>query len=212
MTRGIIGRKLGMTQVYSQEGDVLPVTVIEAGPCAVVQKKTLENDGYDALQLGFSQKKNNKINKPLGGHLKKHKVSPYAYLKEFKIEKIDDYQEGEKITVDVFNAGDFVDVTGISKGKGFTGVVKRWGFRGGPGAHGSMFHRAPGSIGASAYPSRVFKGRKMPGRLGGDTVTVQNIQVVEVMPEENLILVKGAVPGSRNGIVIIRSSIKKRSD
>jgi large subunit ribosomal protein L3 len=212
MTRGIIGRKLGMTQVYSQEGDVLPVTVIEAGPCAVVQKKTLENDGYDALQLGFSQKKNNKINKPLGGHLKKHKVSPYAYLKEFKIEKVDDYQEGEKITVDVFNAGDFVDVTGISKGKGFTGVVKRWGFRGGPGAHGSMFHRAPGSIGASAYPSRVFKGRKMPGRLGGDTVTVQNIQVVEVRPEENLILVKGAVPGSRNGVVIIRSSIKKRTD
>ena len=166
MTRGIIGRKLGMTQVYSQEGDVLPVTVIEAGPCAVVQKKTLGNDGYNALQLGFSQKKKNKINKPLEGHLKKHKASPYGYLKEFRVEKVDDYQEGEKITVDAFNAGDFVDVTGISKGKGFAGVVKRWGFKGGPGAHGSMFHRAPGSIGASAYPSRVFKGRKMPGRLG----------------------------------------------
>ncbi|MFA4909558.1 MAG: 50S ribosomal protein L3 [Desulfobacteria bacterium] len=209
MTRGIIGRKLGMTQVYSQEGDVLPVTVIEAGPCAVVQKKTLGNDGYNALQLGFSQKKKNKINKPLEGHLKKHKSSPYGYLKEFRVEKVDDYQEGEKITVDAFNAGDFVDVTGISKGKGFAGVVKRWGFKGGPGAHGSMFHRAPGSIGASAYPSRVFKGRKMPGRLGGDRVTVQNIKVIEVRPEENLILLKGAVPGSRNGVVIIRSSIKK---
>jgi len=209
MTRGIIGRKLGMTQVYSQEGDVLPVTVIEAGPCAVVQKKTLGNDGYNALQLGFSQKKKNKINKPLEGHLKKHKASPYGYLKEFRVEKVDDYQEGEKITVDAFNAGDFVDVTGISKGKGFAGVVKRWGFKGGPGAHGSMFHRAPGSIGASAYPSRVFKGRKMPGRLGGDRVTVQNIKVIEVRPEENLILLKGAVPGFRNGVVIIRSSIKK---
>lgn len=212
MSRGIIGRKLGMTQVYSQEGDVLPVTVIEAGPCAVIQKKTLVNDGYNALQLGFSQKKKNKINKPLEGHLKKHKASPYGYLKEFKVEKVDDYQEGEKITVDVFNAGDFVDVTGISKGKGFAGVVKRWGFRGGPGAHGSMFHRAPGSIGASAYPSRVFKGKKMPGRLGGDRVTVQNIQVIEVKPNENLILLKGAVPGSRNGVVIIRSSVKKRND
>ncbi|MBI4621204.1 MAG: 50S ribosomal protein L3 [Desulfobacterales bacterium] len=212
MTRGIIGRKLGMTQVYSQEGDVLPVTVIEAGPCAVVQKKTLGNDGYNALQLGFSQKKKNKINKPLEGHLKKHKANPYGYLKEFRVEKVDDYQEGDKITVDAFNAGDFVDVTGISKGKGFAGVVKRWGFKGGPGAHGSMFHRAPGSIGASAYPSRVFKGRKMPGRLGGDRVTVQNIKVVEVMPEENLILLKGAIPGSRNGVVIIRSSIKKRND
>jgi len=209
MTRGIIGRKLGMTQVYSQEGDVLPVTVIEAGPCTVVQKKTLGSDGYDALQLGFSQKKKNKINKPLEGHLKKHKASPYGYLKEFRVEKVDDYQEGEKITVDAFNAGDFVDVTGISKGKGFAGVVKRWGFKGGPGAHGSMFHRAPGSIGASAYPSRVFKGRKMPGRLGGDRVTVQNIKVIEVRPEENLILLKGAVPGFRNGVVIIRSSIKK---
>ncbi|HCX90915.1 MAG: 50S ribosomal protein L3 [Deltaproteobacteria bacterium CG12_big_fil_rev_8_21_14_0_65_43_10] len=209
MTRGIIGRKLGMTQVYSQEGDVLPVTVIEAGPCTVVQKKTLGSDGYDALQLGFSQKKKNKINKPLEGHLKKHKAGLYGYLKEFRVEKVDDYQEGEKITVDAFNAGDFVDVTGISKGKGFAGVVKRWGFKGGPGAHGSMFHRAPGSIGASAYPSRVFKGRKMPGRLGGDRVTVQNIKVIEVRPEENLILLKGAVPGFRNGVVIIRSSIKK---
>lgn len=212
MTRGIIGRKLGMTQVYSQEGDVLPVTVIEAGPCAVVQKKTLGNDGYNALQLGFSQKKKNKINKPLEGHLKKHKASPYGYLKEFRVEKVDNYQEGEKITVDAFNAGDFVDVTGISKGKGFAGVIKRWGFKGGPGSHGSMFHRAPGSIGASAYPSRVFKGRKMPGRLGGDRVTVQNIQVIEVRPNENLILLKGAVPGSRNGVVIIRSSVKKRND
>lgn len=212
MSRGIIGRKLGMTQVYSQEGDVLPVTVIEAGPCAVVQKKTLGNDGYNALQLGFYQKKKNKISKPLEGHLKKHKAIPHVYLKEFKVEKIDDYQEGETITVDVFNAGDFVDVTGISKGKGFAGVVKRWGFRGGPGAHGSMFHRAPGSIGASAYPSRVFKGRKMPGHLGGDRVTVQNIQVIEVRPDENLILLKGAVPGSRNGVVIIRSSIKKKND
>ncbi|MFH2011783.1 MAG: 50S ribosomal protein L3 [Pseudomonadota bacterium] len=212
MYKGIIGRKLGMTQIYSQEGDVLPVTVVEAGPCTVVQKKTLGNDGYNALQLGFSQKKKNKINKPLEGHYSKHTANPHAHLKEFRVEEVEEYQEGEKITVDIFNAGDFVDVTGTSKGKGFAGVIKRWGFRGGPGAHGSMFHRAPGSIGASAYPSRVFKGRKMPGRLGGDRVTVQNIQVVEVRPDENLILLKGAVPGSRNGVVIIRSSIKKRNN
>ncbi|MDY6854833.1 MAG: 50S ribosomal protein L3 [Thermodesulfobacteriota bacterium] len=210
MVKGIIGRKLGMTQIFSESGNVLPVTVIEAGPCIVVQKKTLDNDGYSVLQLGYSEKKVKRLNKPLNGHFKRHNAIPCVYLKEFEFNNIDDYKEGDRITVDnMFNAGDFVDVTGMSKGKGFAGVVKRWGFRGGPSGHGSMFHKAPGSIGASATPSRVFKGRKMPGRLGGKRVTVQNIEVVEVKPNKNVILLKGAVPGSRNGIIIIKSSVKK---
>jgi large subunit ribosomal protein L3 len=212
MVKGIIGRKLGMTQVFSDDGNVLPVTVIEAGPCIVVQKKTLDNDGYNVLQLGYSEKKVKRLNKPLKGHFKKHNATPCAYLKEFGVDNIEDYQEGDSITIDMFNAGDFVDVTGVSKGKGFAGVVKRWGFRGGPGGHGSMFHKSPGSIGASATPSRVFKGRKMPGRLGGKRVTVQNIQVVEVKPDKNIILLKGAVPGSQNGIITIKSSVKKRNN
>ena len=207
---GIIGRKIGMTQIYSEKGDVFPVTVVESGPCVIVQKKTLKNDGYNALQLGFSEKKIQKLNKPLKGHFGKHNAISCAYLKEFRVEKIDDFEEGQKITVDILKPGDFVDVTGASKGKGFAGVVKRWGFRGGPGGHGSNFHKAPGSMGASATPSRVLKGRKLPGRYGGNRVTVQNIQVLEVRPNENLILLKGAVPGSKNGIVTISNSIKKR--
>lgn len=210
MDKGIIGRKLGMTQVYSEDGNVLPVTAVESGPCIVVQKKTLENDGYKALQLGFSEKKRQRVNKPLEGHFKKCDATPCSYLKEFRVENVDDYQEGQKLTVDIFEPGDFVDVTGTSKGKGFAGVIKRWGFSGGPAGHGSNFHRAPGSIGQSATPARVFKGRKMPGRLGGYKVTVQNIQVVEVKTDKNLILLKGAIPGCRNGIVTIRSSVKKR--
>jgi len=210
MHKAIIGRKIGMTQAYSERGEVLPVTVVESTYCVVVQKKTLEIDGYSALKLGFSEKKMSKLNKPMQGYFKKYNVVPCAYLKEFRVEKAEDYQEGQEVTVDIFDAGDFVDVTGASKGKGFAGVVKRWGFRGGPGGHGSNFHRAPGSIGQSATPARVFKGRKMPGRFGGRRVTVQNIQVVEVKTDENLILLKGAIPGGRNGIVTIRSSVKKR--
>lgn len=210
MAKGIMGRKIGTTQVYSEEGDMLPVTVVEGGPCVVVQKKTLERDGYNALQLGFSEKRINRLSKPMQGHFEKHNSIPCAHLKEFRVDDIDSYQEGQKITVDIFEVGDLVDVTGTSKGKGFTGVVKRWGFRGGPGAHGSMFHKAPGSIGASATPSRVFKGKKMPGRHGGKKVTVQNIRVVEVRPNENVILLKGAIPGCRNGIVTIKSSVKNK--
>jgi len=209
---GIIGRKIGMTQIYSEKGDVFPVTVVESGPCVIVQKKTLDNDGYNALQLGFSEKKVQKVNKPLNGHFRKHNAISCAYLKEFRVEDVDGFEEGQKITVDILKPGDFVDVTGTSKGKGFAGVIKRWGFSGGPGGHGSNFHRAPGSMGASATPSRVLKGRKLPGRLGGDKVTVQNIQVLEVRPNENLILLKGAVPGCKNGIVTIRNSIKKREN
>ena len=211
MAKGIMGRKIGITQVYSEEGDVVPVTVVEAGPCVVVQKKTVERDGYNALQLGFSEKQERKLNKPEQGHFKKHNTIPCKYLKEFRVEDIGVYEEGQKITVDIFENGDFVDVTGTSKGKGFQGVVKRWGFGGGPAGHGSMFHRAPGSIGASATPSRVFKGKKMPGRLGGKKVTVQNIRVVDVRPDENVILLKGAVPGCKNGIVTIKNSVKKRA-
>ena len=212
MVKGIYGRKLGMTQVFSESGNVLPVTVIEAGPCIVVQKKTLDNDGYNVLQLGYFEKKEKRLNKPQKGHFKRHNATPCVYLKEFEVDNIEDYKEGDRIVVDMFKPGDFVDVTGVSKGKGFAGVVKRWGFSGGPAAHGSMFHKSPGSIGASATPSRVFKGRKMPGRLGGKRVTVQNIQVVEVKPDKNIILLKGAVPGSRNGIITIKSSVKKRSN
>ena len=212
MVKGIFGRKLGMTQVFSESGNVLPVTVIEAGPCIVVQKKTLDNDGYNVLQLGYFEKKEKRLNKPQKGHFKRHNATPCVYLKEFEVDNIEDYKEGDRIVVDMFKPGDFVDVTGVSKGKGFAGVVKRWGFSGGPAAHGSMFHKSPGSIGASATPSRVFKGRKMPGRLGGKRVTVQNIQVVEVKPDKNIILLKGAVPGSRNGIITIKSSVKKRSN
>ena len=194
MDKGIIGRKIGMTQIYSDEGDVVPATVVESGPCIVVQKKTFEKDGYSALQLGFSHKKVSRMTKPLLGHFKKHDAAPCAYLKEFKLEKAEDYEEGQRITVDIFKVGDFVDVTGVSKGKGFAGVVKRWGFGGGPSGHGSNFHRAPGSIGQSATPSRVLKGRKMPGRLGGRRVTVQNIEVVAVKPEQNLVLLRVLSP------------------
>ena len=209
MIKGIIGRKLDMTQIYSEYGNVVPVTLVEAGPCVVVQKKTLKKDSYSALQLGFAEKKLHRVNKPLQGHYEKHNAVPCYFLKEFKVEENNEFEEGQKINADIFQAGEFVDVTGTSKGKGFAGVVKRWGFGGGPKSHGSNFHRAPGSMGASATPARVMKGRKLPGRMGGNRVTVQNIEVVEVKPEQNLILLKGAIPGSKKGIITIKSSIKK---
>ena len=210
MIQGIIGRKLGMTQIYSEYGDALPVTLVEAGPCVVVQKKTMKNDGYIALQLGFAEKKLHRVNKPIQGHYEKHNAVPCYFLKEFRVDESDEYEEGQKINIDIFKPGDIVDVTGTSKGKGFAGVVKRWGFGGGPKSHGSNFHRAPGSMGASATPARVMKGRKLPGRMGGNRVTVQNIKVVEVKPEQNLILLKGAIPGCKKGIITIKSSIKNR--
>ncbi len=210
MTRGILGEKLGMTQVFDEEGNAIPVTVIKAGPCTVVQKKVSNKDGYNAIQLGYGAIKPKKANRPLKGHFDKAKVGPVAHLREFRLEKPDEYEVGQEIKVDIFKPGDVVDVTGTSRGKGFAGAIKRWGFHRGPMSHGSKYHRGPGSLGASADPSRVLKGRKMPGRMGGEKTTVQNIKVVKVDPDRNLLLVKGAVPGARGSIVAIRDAVKVR--
>ena len=188
---------------------MVPVTVIEAGPCPIIQKKTKEKDGYHALQVGFLPKKPNRVNRPLMGHLKKSGRGAFYFLKELKVDEIDPYELGQEIAVDIFQPGDLVDVTGTSKGKGFSGVMKRHGFRGAPGSHGTHEHfRHGGSIGAAADPGRTFKGKKMPGHFGNRMVTVQNIEVVEVRPQQNLIFLKGAVPGWRNGIVTIRQAKK----
>lgn len=204
--KGLIGKKLGMTQVFNEEGQLIPVTVLQAGPCQITQVKKVETDGYNALQLGFADKKEKKINKPLLGHLKKAGVKPKQYLAEIRVDKTDEYKVGDEIKADIFTVNERVNVTASSKGKGFSGVVKRWGFRGGPASHGAHFHRAPGSIGASATPSRVAKGRKMPGRYGGEQVTVRNLKVVRVDTENNLLLVKGAVPGPRGALVKVKST------
>ncbi len=209
MVREIIGKKLGMTRVFSQEGNIVPVTVIEAGPCPIVQKKTKENDGYAALQVGFLKKKPTRVNRPLMGHFKKCGVGAFYILKELRVDEVDSYELGQEIAVDIFQPGDFVDVTGTSKGRGFSGVMKRHGFRGAPGSHGTHeYFRHGGSIGSAADPSRTFKGKKMPGHFGNRKVTIQNIEVVEVRPEQNLIFLKGAIPGWRNGIVVIRQAKK----
>lgn len=208
MKKGLIGKKLGMTQIFWDDGSVIPVTAIEAGPCVVIQKKTAGTDGYDAVQLGFDRVKEKSVNKPLKGHFKKADKGYFRILREFKLEAADEYEVGSELKADIFNVGDYVDVVGTTKGRGFAGGVKRHGFRGGRATHGSMFHRAPGSIGSSAWPSRVFKGKKLPGHMGNRRQTVQNLIVVGVRPEQNLILVKGAVPSSTNGIVLIKDSIK----
>ena len=208
MQRGLIGRKLGMTQVFWGDGTVIPVTVLEVGPCVVTQKKTKDSDGYDAVQLGFDRQKEKRTTKPLQGHFKKADKGCFRILKEFRTDTPGDYEVGQELKVNLFNVGDYVDVIGTTKGRGFAGVIKRHGFGGGRATHGSMFHRAPGSIGASAYPSRVFKGKKLPGQMGNVRKTVQNVVVVGVRPERNLILVKGAVPGSISGIVMIRDAVK----
>ncbi len=199
--KGIIGRKVGMTQIFDQDGKIIPVTVVEAGPCWVVQVRSKEKDGYEAVQLGFQEvKKEKRMSKPLHGIFKKAGVPPCKHLKEFKMTGLN---VGDKITVEIFSKGEEVSVTGFSKGKGFQGVMKRHNFSGGPDTHGSMFNRAPGSIGASSFPSRVWKGKRMAGHMGNERVTVKNITVVEIIPEQNLILLKGAVPGGENGIIEI---------
>lgn len=205
MPGGIYGRKLGMTCIFEEDGVVVPVTVIAAGPCFVVQKKTTAKDGYEALQVGFERRPLAKFNKPERGHLEKHdSKSGFACLKELRVEDAEPYENGQEITVDQFAIGDLLTVTGTSKGRGFAGTVKRWGFRIGPMTHGSMSHRAPGSIGASATPSRVIKGKKMPGHMGNARVTMKNLEVIDVRPEDNLLLVKGAVPGPRRGLLFIQ--------
>lgn len=206
MAKGIIGKKLGMTQIFKDDGTVVPVTVIEAGPCVVTQKKTKELDGYNALQFAFEDKKENRSNKPEKGHFNRAGVSPKKHLVEFK-DFPDDLNEGDQVSADLFSEGEMVDVTGISKGKGFAGVIKRHNFHRGPMTHGSHHHRSPGSIGATDA-ARVFKGQKMPGRMGHERVTIQNLEVVKVDNEKNTILVKGSVPGPNRVIVHIKEAVK----
>lgn len=206
MEKAIIGEKLGMTQVFKDDL-LIPVTVIKAGPCTVTQLKSVDSDGYQAVQVGFGETKAERLNMPMKGHLKKADSEPVRFLAELPLDPAA-YKTGQKIRVGIFSEGDRADVTGISKGKGFAGVIKRWGFKGGPSSHGSRFHRAPGSVGQCATPSRVFKGKKMPGRMGGETVTVQNLLVVGVDADKDLLMVKGAVPGATGTVVMVRESVK----
>jgi large subunit ribosomal protein L3 len=206
--KGILGKKIGMTQIF-ENGKLVPVTVIEAGPCFVLQKKTAEKEGYVAIQVGFDGKSEKNINKPMAGIFKKANVKPLSFLREFKVDAVDGFELGQEFKVDVLNGVEYVDVTGTTKGKGFQGVMKRYGFDGGPRSHGaSLFHRAPGGIGQSTWPGKVMKGKKMPGRMGNDKVTVQNLKVVKVDAENNLLLVKGAVPGAKNSYLVINPAVK----
>ncbi len=204
MINAIYGKKVGMTQVFAEDGTVMPVTVIQAEPNLVCQVKTTETDGYEAVQVGFGAVKPNRVNKPMQGHFDKHGAEPRRYLREVRVDDAGEHSVGDEQTVAAFADVEKVDVTGTSRGKGFQGVMRRWSFRGGPASHGSRFHRAPGSIGQCATPSRVFRGLKLPGRMGCDTVTVKNLDLVRIDEDQNLILVKGAVPGGKNGIVRVR--------
>ncbi|TCP52291.1 large subunit ribosomal protein L3 [Tumebacillus sp. BK434] len=203
--KGILGRKLGMTQVFTEEGNVVPVTVIEAGPNVVLQKKDLANDGYEAIQLGFADKKN--VNKPAQGHAAKANTTPKRYVREMRGVDLAAYEVGQVLNADVFAAGEIVDVVGVSKGKGFAGAIKRHNQSRGPMAHGSRYHRRPGSLG-SINPGRVFKGQTLPGRMGGERVTVQNLEVIKIDTERNLLLVKGSIPGPKNSFVTVKSAVK----
>jgi large subunit ribosomal protein L3 len=205
--KAILGTKIGMTQIFDETGHAVPVTVIEAGPCIVAQKKTIDKDGYNAVQVGFRQVKENDANKPTKGHFNTAQLKPMKYLKEFRVENPDSFEQGQEIKADVFATGDWVDVSGVSKGKGFAGGIKRHNFSRGPMKHGSKYHRRPGSLGAKG-PARVFLGRKMPGHMGGENVTVQKLLVVKVDPERNLLLIRGAVPGPNKSLVTIKSSVK----
>ena len=203
---GILGKKVGMTRVYSELGQATPVTVVEAGPCRILQVKNEAKDGYNAIQVGFSEKKGSRVNKPAAGHLKKSNAEGFYFIREFRVSDPGEYAVGQDVALDtVLKVGDLVDVQGVSKGKGFQGVVKRYGFAGGGAGHGSNFHRAPGSIGCSASPARVFKGKKMPGRMGNNTVLRKNVIVIDVRSEENVVLLKGPLPGAKNGLLKIFS-------
>jgi large subunit ribosomal protein L3 len=204
MCNGLIGKKLGMTGLFTSEGKYIPVTAIQLGPCVVTQIKTVTTDGYNALQLGFGEKKKSRVNKALEGHLKKSGETRFAFLREVYVNDPGEYGLGQTINIDIFNIGEYIEVTGTSKGKGFSGVIKRHGFHGGKKTHGSHSHRIPGSIGCSATPAKVIKGKKMPGQHGNARKTIRNLEIVDIRPEENLILIKGAIPGSRNGIVEIK--------
>jgi large subunit ribosomal protein L3 len=209
MTKGILGRKIGMTQVFAENGDLIPVTVVEAAPNVVLQKKTVEVDGYEAIQLGFEDKREKLSNKPAKGHVAKANTAPKRFIRELRNVNLADYEIGQEVRVDVFAEGDVVDVTGTTKGKGFQGVIKRHGQSRGPMAHGSRYHRRPGSMGPVA-PNRVFKQKKLPGQMGGNTVTIQNLHIVKVDTERNLLLIKGNVPGSRKALIRVKSAIKAK--
>ncbi len=208
MKKAIIGKKVGMTQVFDEKGNVIPVTVIEAGPCNVVQIKTVETDGYDAVQLGFGEIKEYKVNKPERGHFKKASVTAQKHLREFRLSDVSSVKVGDVVKVDTFSEGDIVDIQGTSKGKGFQGVIKRHGQHRGPMGHGSMYHRRPGSMGSTSTPGRVFKGKKLPGHMGVETITIQNLRVVKVDLDKNVILVKGSVPGNKGSILKIKDAVK----
>ena len=208
MSKGLIGKKIGMTQIFDEKGMVVPVTVIEAGPCVVSQVKTVETDGYNAVQLGFGEIKSNKVNKPMAGHFAKANVEAKKHLREFRADDVQNVKVGDEVKVDTFEQGDKVDVQGISKGKGFQGVIKRHGQHRGPMGHGSMYHRRPGSMGATSTPGRVFKGKKLPGHMGVQKITIQNLEVVKVDMDKNVLLVKGSVPGPKGAILKIKSSVK----
>ncbi len=205
---GMMGKKIGMTQIFDENGNVVPVTVVEAGPIYVTQIKTVDTDGYNAIQVGFGDIKSKKVNKPLKGHYDKANVNPRKFLMEFRVDDVTAYEIGQEIKADRFAGGEMVDVTGTSKGKGTQGAIRRWNQSRGPETHGSKYHRGPGSIGAASYPARVIKGMKMAGRMGNETVTVQNLEIVKVDTERNLLLIKGAVPGPKGGFVSVKSSVK----
>ncbi len=206
--KGILGKKIGMTQIFIEDGRVIPVTVIEAGPMVVTQLKNAEKDGYEAIQVGFADAKEKSLNKPKKGQFEKAGVSFKKFLREFRVENITEYAIGQELKADLFAAGEKVDVTGISKGKGFQGPIKRHGQSRGPESHGSRYHRRPGSMGACSDPGRVFKGKKLAGHMGTDTVTIQNLEVVRVDADKNLILIKGAIPGAKGSLVTIKESVK----
>lgn len=207
MTKGILGRKIGMTQVFAANGDLIPVTVVEAAPNVVLQKKTSETDGYTSIQLGFEDKREKLSNKPERGHVAKANTAPKRFVRELRDVNVDEYEVGQEVKVTIFAEGEIVDVTGVSKGKGFQGVIKRHGQSRGPMAHGSRYHRRPGSMGPVA-PNRVFKGKLLPGRMGGEQITVQNLEIVRVDAERNLLLIKGNVPGARKALVKVKSAVK----
>ncbi len=208
MKKVIIGKKLGMTQIFDEKGRVIPVTIIEAMPNVIAQVKTIETDGYNAIQLAYGEVKESKVNKPVKGHFAKAGITPKKHLREFRVDSAEEYKVGDEIKADTFTAGDKIDVQGTSKGKGFQGVIKRHGQSRGPMGHGSMYHRRPGSMGPTSTPGRVFKGKKLPGHMGVDTITIQNLDVVKVDMDKNVILVKGSVPGVKGAILKIKTSVK----
>lgn len=209
MTKGILGRKIGMTQIFAENGELIPVTVVQAADNVVLQKKTVENDGYEAIQIGFENKREKLSNKPAKGHVEKANTAPKRFIREFRETNLDAYEIGQEVKVDIFAEGDVVDVTGISKGKGFQGSIKRHGQSRGPMTHGSRYHRRPGSMGPVA-PNRVFKGKKLPGRMGGKQITVQNLTIVKVDVERNILLIKGNVPGSKKAMIKVVSGVKAK--